>query len=344
LKDQNTVAFDTYGNTGVAKNLIFDHCSISYGGLLAFVLRGNESTNVTFQRSLIAESKTGCLFGDSQQTHFSYNNSFLNNLFYNVSHRTPNSGSDGRVDHINNVTHNWLSRLSYVNGDIKLNQINNYYSMGGRSDIKINSRHMINVLERKFDYEIYTSGNIIDKGMFTDPNADNRRLWAYFDLGKQRDLAGPEHFVSEQHPLVGIPVPIKTANEVYSEIVNNPDVGANATINDDGSVSRNEDANDKEYLAVMAQGEGAFEHYTAGNFGSDRSFYFESRYINFLSSISSDPISSRELNYDRDKDGMPNKWEILYGTNPDVPDNNSDKDGDGYTNLEEFLNSVDKNK
>jgi pectate lyase len=43
---------------------------------------------------------------------------------------------------------------------------------------------------------------------------------------------------------------------------------------------------------------------------------------------------------DSDRDGMSNTWETLNGFNPnDANDRNGDPDGDGYTNLEEFLNN-----
>jgi hypothetical protein len=45
---------------------------------------------------------------------------------------------------------------------------------------------------------------------------------------------------------------------------------------------------------------------------------------------------------DRDNDGMPDEWEKRYGLNPDdSSDAAADKDNDGYTNLEEFLNHTD---
>jgi hypothetical protein len=44
---------------------------------------------------------------------------------------------------------------------------------------------------------------------------------------------------------------------------------------------------------------------------------------------------------DTDGDGMPDEWEGQQGLNPkDVYDGNGDVDGDGYTNLEEYLNSL----
>ncbi|MBN2367161.1 MAG: pectate lyase [Calditrichaeota bacterium] len=51
------------------------------------------------------------------------------------------------------------------------------------------------------------------------------------------------------------------------------------------------------------------------------------------------------LNYDvpsdTDHDGMPDDWELDMGLNPKDPaDRNGDLDGDGYTNLENYLNSL----
>jgi hypothetical protein len=45
---------------------------------------------------------------------------------------------------------------------------------------------------------------------------------------------------------------------------------------------------------------------------------------------------------DSDLDGMPDEWEARYKFNPrDASDANGDKDGDGYTNIEEYINSTD---
>ena len=44
---------------------------------------------------------------------------------------------------------------------------------------------------------------------------------------------------------------------------------------------------------------------------------------------------------DTDQDGMPDKWERKYNLAPKNPnDRNDDQNNDGYTNLEEYLNSL----
>jgi hypothetical protein len=48
--------------------------------------------------------------------------------------------------------------------------------------------------------------------------------------------------------------------------------------------------------------------------------------------------ASRPQGWDTDGDGMPDWWEKAVGTNPQQADNNDDRDGDFYTNLEEYLN------
>ncbi|BET67478.1 pectate lyase [Opitutales bacterium ASA1] len=45
---------------------------------------------------------------------------------------------------------------------------------------------------------------------------------------------------------------------------------------------------------------------------------------------------------DTDGDGMPDAWERAHGLDPHVQDHNEDPDGDGYTNLEDYLNSLVK--
>ncbi len=45
---------------------------------------------------------------------------------------------------------------------------------------------------------------------------------------------------------------------------------------------------------------------------------------------------------DTDSDGMPDWWEEKHGLNPNDPaDAHGDINGDGYTNIEKFINGID---
>jgi hypothetical protein len=53
------------------------------------------------------------------------------------------------------------------------------------------------------------------------------------------------------------------------------------------------------------------------------------------------PTERRPENWDRDRDGMADAWETAHHLDPQDPsDRNGDADKDGYTNLEEYLNSL----
>src|SRR5690606_16927715 len=48
---------------------------------------------------------------------------------------------------------------------------------------------------------------------------------------------------------------------------------------------------------------------------------------------------------DTDKDGIPDRWEIKYNLNPnDASDAVEDLNGDGYTNIEKYINGIDPTK
>ena len=52
-------------------------------------------------------------------------------------------------------------------------------------------------------------------------------------------------------------------------------------------------------------------------------------------------MASATVAPDGDGDGMPDAWETARGLDPaSAADGNADRNGDGHTNLEEYLNSL----
>ena len=335
-----SIGIDIYGNVSQARNLIFDHLSISYAGINGFGLRGVNSYNVILQNSIIAECKTGSVFGDSDTATYSYDNSFNGNFFYNTSHRFPNPNSNGRVDVLNNVAHNPTFRLCSNTHTPLLNHINNYISTdwGSLTFPRMN---------RDFDNQanhIYSSGNIISNGLFTDPQGDNKLIWSKWNAGSETEYLNAANFTGTQHTLLGRAFPILTATESYNNITTNPHVGASKSLNADGSITANYDANDTDYLLKTSQG--TFEAYTTVNnwVTEDPSFFSEQRYLDFVASVNSTPINTRPAGYDDDGDGIPN---TIEDTTPGLDSGNA-SDGalihaSGYSNLEYYyLNKVDE--
>ncbi len=57
--------------------------------------------------------------------------------------------------------------------------------------------------------------------------------------------------------------------------------------------------------------------------------------------IKSEPALKQTL----DHDGIPDAWETAHGLNPNDPsDAQKDSNGDGYTNLEKYLDGIDPSK
>lgn len=318
-------------------NQIWDHCSFAFGDDEGASWYETQSSyfvnNLTVQRCLFAENSKGSIVGGKSGSTPTGDISFLQNLFYNNSHRFPNtSGDNANIEVINNVVWGVGSRLIRVNGNGQnLNHIGNYYHYNNRgiNDDRINA----------FSYEngypnIYTNGNKIVAPIVTTPlsstisqmNTDNTLSWKHFIDGtstplgvrNKGDQLEAEYFNNSQHPLLGNPITILTADNAFNDVREN--VGCNARLNADGTLDLNLDIEDADYLNQI-------------NLGNYTSPLASGQYnVSPISSISR-PVDFYSTN--------PHIPEIWFQANVPVGQDHNDIAPSGYTWLEEYLNQVD---
>ena len=171
------------------------------------------------------------------------------------------------------------------------------------------------------DPSIYIVGNIV-RPNHPDPDVDNWALLQYNYRVPPTTL--PERFRRMTPlPKAQFPVSLQSALEAYSSVV--ADVGANARLDCLGNWVPNSDPVDMRLLADVINGTGPEEP------------------IRSPSEVGGFPeIDPGTPCMDSDHDGMPDAWEYLYQFNPDLSsDGSEDADGDGYTNIEEYLNGTD---
>ncbi|WP_400073593.1 Ig-like domain-containing protein [Zobellia russellii] len=322
-------------------NSIFDHVSIAWGGDEAVSIVGN-SDDVTFQNNLVIDSHKGMILGDSNASIDS-EMSLLNNVFVNSGYRFPNVCATN-AESINNVVHNWDRNLNVFpcrQGSARFNEINNYYQRGNKSkNVLGSSVHGAHWLDLRFEQDAmaYTNGNVINGVL--NAGDDNWRMYRMrFDVNsgphaglKQWDQAPYDFKADNPFKLLGNPVPLKTAEEALE--VGKNSAGCSQRLNADGSISSNYDSIDETFLNYVKTN--AVNKHSKADDVLKASYYIE-----YHQNISSTPLNIRNKNYDTDRDGMPDEWELIAGSDPKKPDHNIDANNNGYTNLEEYINLID---
>ena len=325
-------------------NIIMDHCSGNWGFDEVWSFTSARNTpgrvtigNITIQRSLMAEmdpehstaSLFGTVGGEYQENAGDF--SFNNNYVYNISHRFPNALGNGRFEIKNNVIYNWKWRLTYTSYGAQVNQQNNYYQVGPQTLRAAGSEsgvmgYLNRVRTDGTPVSIYAGGNLVMPNVITNPAADNSVMWRWFldGNGKSRnDVVDAELITSVEPSPLGSALPLLSARNAYQSVLN--DVGANRSLNANGTYRGNQDSLDEGYIQAALNDSGPSQYRSPEEWTLPA--YNDSR--------------NNEPYLDSDNDGMPNVWENAQGLNPNVDDSSGDIDGDGYTNIEEFINSVD---
>ncbi len=325
---------DSFTSTGSITNQIFDHCSFSWDGDEAaswYSTGGNHTVDkVTVQRSIFGEGTEGSLFGGGAGVKTG-ELSLHHSIFYNTTHRTPNiAGYNGaKIETINNVVWTIEHRMIQSSGNLDWNHIGNYYDFGNTelNNGVLNMHHAIDRTPPK----IYSYGNKIvavnsntSRGLtsVSELNADNKKFHRYF-RNAQGHVIGEQlnsnYFTNKQHPLLGKPIPVQSAEAAFSSVKN--DVGCNARLNDDGSISDNKDVLDSKWLANVINGKYV-----------ERS-HKSSWKVPRINSV------SRSKNFYVSNSHIP---EAFFKANVPNGKDHNDIAPSGYTWFEEYLNGVDK--
>lgn len=333
-------------------NIIIDHVSASWGldeNMSMYRHMYNDSTgkpneeklgtaNITIQNSIFSESLDtwNHAFGS---TLGGENASFMRNLWADNTGRNPSVGWNGIFNFVNNVVFNWVHR-SVDGGDYRaqFNIINNYFKPGPATSKNSPVGHRILKPEAgrsKLSYLVfgraYVNGNIM--GGYPAITKDNWNGGVQVEelpnTGKYTD------YMKVNKPLPMPQMTVLPAKEAYDYVL------ANA-----GATLPKRDAVDKRITEQVRTGKIAYADNVklpATQF-KHRRLPIDSYKIGIItdpSQVGGYPEYKGTPYRDADNDGMPDDWEAKNGLNPkDASDAAKDRNKDGYTNIEDYLNSL----
>jgi hypothetical protein len=312
-----------------AENVIVDHCSVAYGTDETLSMPGDEGQgprNLTLQWSIVAwglqrnNHSAGSLLTSNQTTI--HHTLWAFNKTRNPRGRSEEAGTRGQgghLDWVNNVIYGW-NAPDPVGESMGWSISHDPYILAGTS----NGMHAANAVGNYFisrrsasyafhngtsNFRLYPSNNILDgnaNGMLDSSKTGNDMIEGSPTIITAR-LASPQ--VTTDTPraaydrvIAGVGAILPQRDQADALLVSQVQAQT-------GNLIQSEQ--DLVSLGVADSGYGALAQAT------------------------------RPAGFDTDQDGMPNAWETANGFDPnDAADRNGDADADGYTNLEEYLNSL----
>jgi len=302
------------------KNIILDHVSASWSS--DEVMSPYHNENVTIQWCMITEAcakfkngkNTGHWFGGIWGNNYG---TYHHNLIAHNDSRNPRWASGcGFNDYRNNVLYNWGYQSCYgaeahQSGDRRnppiefstINMIANYYKPGPATRSGVRDR-IAEPSARSSDEKgsWYVADNYVEG--FPDVTADN---WLGVDGDSYNKMSAPWD---------AMPINQESAEEAYKMVLKYA-----------GCSFPNRDTIDRRIIEEVRTG---------------TAIKGKNGIITKPSDVGGWPgLKSAPAPTDSDHDGMPDAWETDSGLNPnDASDGAKDRDGDGYTNVEEYINGL----
>ena len=367
---------DSFGGNPVG-NIMIDHCSCEWGldENISFyrhmfdlndgkAKRKTPTVNVTIQNTISAKALDtwNHAFGS---TIGGENTTFMRNLWADNTGRNPSIGWAGVFNFVNNVVYNWVHRTA-DGGEFKsmFNFINNYYKPGpltpkeslvGHRIIKAESRS-----EGLFPFKqfgrVFANGNIMEG--YPEITKDNWNGGIQVDDHNAEIDETVKALMRSSEPFSMPFITIMDTRGAFQWVLNY--AGATIPCRDivdqriceevrTGKAYYVEDYEKKEKDNPYGDMWGLHKR------SQNEEGLFKYRRLSkdsYKDGIITDPrqmggypeYSKWEPWKDTDGDGMPDEWEIENGLNPNDPsDAVKDCTGDGYTNIEKYINDIPTN-
>ena len=343
--------WDAFGGMD-QENIIVDHCSVSWSIDECLSVLGNKNTTV--QWCLVAQSLVNS--GHSKGAHGYGGNwggsgaSFHHNLIAHHGSRTPRLGPrpttqlDERMDMRNNVIYNFGGNGCYGGEGMTVNIVNNYYKPGPGTPTDKKGYRIAGIGIRTNEYvekypayapalhlwgKYFVTGNYNTK--YTSVNNDN---WTY-GIINQIDASGCDGtFTAETKDSIKLAEPMDfvattthSADDAYDRVL------------DYAGASLSRDSFDE--LMVSDARNGAASYTGKGLSKGFVNSQDDNRPADAADDWSAWPtLNSAAAPVDTDGDGMPDEWEKSNGLDPSDPSDGKTIGTDGYSNLENYLNSL----
>ncbi|MFL5738992.1 MAG: pectate lyase, partial [Flavisolibacter sp.] len=318
---------DAFGGTR-RKNIIVDHCSMSWSTDEVFSVYGGDST--TLQWNLISEPLNYSYHfeaGDKDYEHHGFGaiwggrrTSAHHNLFAHCANRTPRFDGERNipeefVDFRNNVIYDWLANNVYAGEGGNYNIVNNYYKYGPSTHANARSR-VVNPYKKlpKLSYgKFFVDGNYIDGD--PDVTKDN---WKGVTMNEGTEADIPQSKMDRAFDAE--PVATQPATKAYELVLQQAGASYQRDTLDQRIVN---DVKNRTGRLIDVQG--GYPHGT--------------EYEQTLTAWPT--LKTKTALADSDGDGMPDSWEKSNGLNPnDASDASQIKLHSFYTNIEMYINSI----
>lgn len=334
------------------ERIMIDHCSVSWSIDECCSFLGNKNT--TLQWSIVSQSLVNS--GHTKGSHGYGGNwggsgaSFHHNLIAHHASRTPRLGPrpttqlDERMDMRNNVIYNFGGNGCYGGEGMTVNIVNNYYKPGPGSPSGTKGKRIAGIGIRTNEYvttypayapalhlwgKYYVTGNV--NPTYADVTKDN---WTY-GIYNQIDAsncdgtytATTKDTIKIDEPMPFIATTTHTAEAAYEKVL--AYAGA--------SLSR--DSHDELIVSDARNGKATYT-----GTGLSKGF-INSQDDNKPAGAGADwsawpTLNSTAAPADTDGDGMPDAWETANGLNPNDAADGAMVADNGYTNVENYLNSL----